>query len=284
METVDVEEALKYLDWLGDERLTFWAMWSMAVRPTAALLEATSWRQCLTAGLACCDQSSRRPPSSSARPQPNQPTLRLTLTKSSQRSTVHRPLYLDDIAVGIFDARGRPIGEHQFLGLFNSAAYHERVRIPMLRRKVAALLERMAFSSTSHSGRDVIEILEDYPRDELVQVSLDELELPSTRFHQERQRLRLFPRHDHRAATSPRSSTCRGTATPAGRLRLEQILRDAFDADRSSTPPWSRLRFWPTTSSSAVPMRHHFPRPTTTSWSDGLRTRSVPGATVWLTR
>ena len=34
-------------------------------------------------------------------------------------------------------------------------------------------------------------------------------------------------------ATSPHSSTCRGTATPRPAcLRLEQILRDAFDADR----------------------------------------------------
>ena len=180
----------------------------------------------------------------------------LTLTKSSQRSTVHRPLYLDDIAVGVFDVQGRPIGEHQFLGLFNSAAYHESVlRIPMLRRKVAALLERMAFSPTSHSGRDVIEILEDYPRDELVQVSLDELDhaVDEILHLQERQQLRLFLRHDHRARyVSALVYLPRDRYTTAACLRLEQILRDAFDATRSSTPPWCRTRFWPDCTSSSA--------------------------------
>jgi glutamate dehydrogenase len=105
----------------------------------------------------------------------------------------------------------------------------------MLRRKVAALLERMAFSPTSHSGRDVIEILEDYPRDELLQVSLDELEhaVEEILHLQERQRLRLFLRHDHRGRyVSALVYLPRDRYTTAGCLRLEQILRDAFDANQ----------------------------------------------------
>ena len=205
----------------------------------------------------------------------------LTLTKSTQRSTVHRPLYLDDIGVGMFDIQGRSIGERQFLGLFNSAAYHESVlRTPMLRRKVAALLQRMAFSPTSHSGRDVIEILEDYPRDELLQVSLDELEhvVDEILHLQEHQQLRLFLRHDRRARyVSALVYLPRDRYTTAGRLRLEQILLEAFDANQ--------VEYTTLVSDSvlAVPMLRRLQRPTTRSWNDGLRMRSVPGVTILLT-
>jgi glutamate dehydrogenase len=237
MEQADVEEALRYLDWLSDERFTFLGYTEYRRPPDSALdgndkLASVPGRGL---GLLRPEQAQASQPLGRLATEPGD-VAPLTLTKSSQRSTVHRPLYLDDIAVGIFDVQGRPIGEHQFLGLFNSAAYHESVlRIPMLRRKVAALLERMAFSPTSHSGRDVIEILEDYPRDELVQVPLDELHhaVDEIRNLQERQQLRLFLRHDHRARyVSALVYLPRDRYTTAGCLRLEQILRDAFDATR----------------------------------------------------
>jgi glutamate dehydrogenase len=237
VEQADVEEALKYLDWLGDERFTFLG-YAEYHRPPDGNLDGN-------------DRLAPVPDSGLGLLRPEQPqasqllgraatepvdVVPLTLTKSSMRSTVHRPLYLDDIAVSVFDVQGRPIGRRQFLGLFNSAAYHESVlRIPMLRRKAAALLERMTFSPTSHSGRDVIEILEDYPRDEFVQVSPDELEqaVDEILHLQERQQLRLFLRHDHRARyVSALVYLPRDRYTTAACVRLEQILRDAFDANQ----------------------------------------------------
>ena len=236
MEKVDVEEALKYLDWLGDGRLTLLGYVEYGRVPDLSLAGNHKLAPVPDSGLGLLRPAQPQATQLLGKAAAERDVAPLTLTKSSQRSTVHRPLYLDDIAVGIFDAQGRPIGEHQFLGLFNSAAYHESVlRIPMLRRKVAALLERMAFSPTSHSGRDVIEILEDYPRDELVQVSLDELghAVDEILHLQERQQLRLFLRHDHRARyVSALVYLPRDRYNTAGRLRLEQILRDAFDADR----------------------------------------------------
>jgi glutamate dehydrogenase len=237
MEKADVEEALQYLAWLGDEHFTFLGYVEYGRLSVGSVAGNDRLVPVPDSGLGLVrprqPQASQLLGNAAAEPADVAP---LSLTKSSQRSTVHRPLYLDDIAVGIFDVQGRPIGEHQFLGLFNSAAYHESVlRIPMLRRKVAALLGRMAFSPTSHYGRDVIEILEDYPRDELVQVSLDELghAVDEILHLQERQQLRLFLRHDHRARyVSALVYLPRDRYNTAGRLRLEQILRDAFDADR----------------------------------------------------
>ncbi|GAA3060724.1 hypothetical protein GCM10020000_49770 [Streptomyces olivoverticillatus] len=71
----------------------------------------------------------------------------LVLTKANSRATVHRPSYLDYIGVKKFDAAGNVIGERRFLGLFSSAAYTESVRrVPVIRRKVAQVLEDAGFT------------------------------------------------------------------------------------------------------------------------------------------
>ncbi|MCZ9336873.1 NAD-glutamate dehydrogenase, partial [Streptomyces sp. TRM76130] len=90
-------------------------------------------------------------------------------------------------------------GERRFLGLFSSAAYTESVRrVPVIRRKVREVLERAGFSPNSHDGRDLLQILETYPRDELFQTPVGELQAIATSvlYLQERRRLRLFLRQD----------------------------------------------------------------------------------------
>ena len=123
----------------------------------------------------------------------------LIITKANNRSTVHRPVYLDYIGVRRFDAKGRVLGEHRFLGLFTSAAYSRNPRqIPLLRRKVERIIARANLAPASHSGKALANIVETYPRDELFQVGDDELfETVNEILHlQERQRIRLFVRRD----------------------------------------------------------------------------------------
>ena len=50
----------------------------------------------------------------------------LILTKTNARSSVHRSGYMDYIGVLEFDARGVPVAERPFLGLFTSSAYARR--------------------------------------------------------------------------------------------------------------------------------------------------------------
>jgi len=123
----------------------------------------------------------------------------LVLTKANSRATVHRPAYLDYVGVKMFDESGEVIGERRFLGLLTSAAYTESVlRIPVLRRKVQEVIDRAGFAPTSHSGKDLLQVLETYPRDELFQTPVDEL-LPTALavVHlQERRHLRMFVRRD----------------------------------------------------------------------------------------
>ena len=58
----------------------------------------------------------------------------LVITKSNERSTVHRPAMLDHVGIKVFDENGRPRVERRFLGLFTSSAYSQSPRtIPLLR-------------------------------------------------------------------------------------------------------------------------------------------------------
>ena len=86
----------------------------------------------------------------------------LVLTKASERSTVHRPSYLDYVGVKRLDADGRLVGEHRFLGLYTTVAYWERAQqIPILREKVEHVLELAGFVPDSHDRKALLEILEE---------------------------------------------------------------------------------------------------------------------------
>ena len=100
----------------------------------------------------------------------------LILTKANSTATVHRGEYLDYIGVKTFDKRGKVNGEHRFLGLWTSTAYHRTPRdIPVLRRKVDRVIEYFGLDQSGHDGKAVLNVLETYPRDELFQASVDDL-------------------------------------------------------------------------------------------------------------
>ncbi|GAA4248158.1 NAD-glutamate dehydrogenase [Dactylosporangium darangshiense] len=152
----------------------------------------------------------------------------LIITKANSRATVHRSAYLDYIGFKQFDADGNVIGEKRFLGLFSSAAYRTSVRdLPVVKRKVAEVVERSGLSPRSHSGKDLMETLETYPRDELFQIGTEELyksAMGVLRLAGRRQ-LKVFLRRD----AYGRFISClvylpRDRFTTANRLRIQQIL------------------------------------------------------------
>ncbi|MFG2332331.1 NAD-glutamate dehydrogenase [Streptomyces sp. NPDC048604] len=157
----------------------------------------------------------------------------LILTKANSRATVHRPSYLDYIGVKKFDAQGNVVGERRFLGLFSSAAYTESVRrVPVISRKVAEVLEGAGFSPNSHDGRDLLQILETYPRDELFQTPVDELRsiVTSVLYLQERRRLRLYLRQEEYGRFySALVYLPRDRFNTTVRERLTDILKEELD-------------------------------------------------------
>jgi glutamate dehydrogenase len=156
----------------------------------------------------------------------------LILTKANSRSTVHRPSYLDYVAVKRLDADGKVAGEYRFLGLYTHDAYTESItRIPVLRRKLTDVLTAMGIPADSHDGKDVAEFLESYPREELFQTPAAEL-VPVAhgvlRLREHRQ-TRLFLRKD----VYGRYLSClvyfpRDRYTTQVRLRTQEILCQAL--------------------------------------------------------
>ncbi len=123
----------------------------------------------------------------------------LILTKSSHRATVHRPGYMDTIAIKRFNTQGEVVGEHRFLGLYTSTAYSRDPRsIPLLRHKVQSVIDQARLRRGSHASKALAHILTTYPRDELFQVDTETLRQTAIGILQlqERQRVRLFLRHD----------------------------------------------------------------------------------------
>ncbi|MFD9305616.1 NAD-glutamate dehydrogenase [Streptomyces sp. NPDC060048] len=167
----------------------------------------------------------------------------LVLTKANSRSTVHRPSYLDYVGVKKFDADGNVVGERRFLGLFSSAAYTESVRrVPVIRRKVAEVLAGAGFAPSSHDGRDLLQILETYPRDELFQTPVDQLQAIATSvlYLQERRRLRLYLRQDEYGRYySALVYLPRDRYTTGVRLRLIAILQEELDGISVDFTAWN---------------------------------------------
>ena len=104
-----------------------------------------------------------------------EPTV-LIVTKANVKSRVHRRVHMDYVGIKLYTPDGRLEGELRLVGLFTSTAYTRSVRqIPYVRHKVAQLLARAGFDPESHSGKAILHILEEYPRDELVQVEVEAL-------------------------------------------------------------------------------------------------------------
>ena len=156
------------------------------------------------------------------------------LTKANRRSTVHRPTYLDYVGVRRFDENGEVIGEHRFLGLFTSSAYNSNpIDVPLLRRKVAAVVERAEFLPASHDQKDLIAILETYPRDDLFQISVESLYANAMGILrlQERRHVRIFLNRE----VYGRFVSCivflpRDRYTTPVRTQIAAILTEAFQA------------------------------------------------------
>ncbi len=159
----------------------------------------------------------------------------LVLTKANSRATVHRTAYLDYVGVKKFNAAGEPVGERRFLGLFSSAAYTESVtRIPVVRRKVQEVMTGAGFSGDSHDGRDLLQIMETFPRDEMFQTAAAELQSIATSvlYLQERRRLRLFLRQDdYGRYYSAYVYLPRDRYTTRIRLALTDILKTELNGD-----------------------------------------------------
>jgi glutamate dehydrogenase len=192
----ELAEALAFLDWLGEDHFTFlgYREYRLEQRDGAETLVGLPGTGC---GILRADAEPRALTGAAALKAREQ-TL-LILTKANARATVHRSVYLDYVGVKVFDESGEVVGEHRFLGLFSSSAYAESVtRIPLARVKARQVIAAAGYEPMSHAGKTIMDILESYPRDELLQTPVAELvPIAETVMHtRERRQLKVFLRAD----------------------------------------------------------------------------------------
>ncbi len=169
--------------------------------------------------------------SESARLEATKPFI-VILTKGNSQSRIHRPAYTDYIGIKKFDSKGHVIGEHRFTGLYTSAVYNQTVdSIPLIREKVGRILEASGYYKGSYSYKALHHILENYPRDELLQATEEDLLDVGNGVvqMQDRDLLRVFVRRD----PFGRFFSCmvyirKDRHTTELRKKTQQILADYF--------------------------------------------------------
>jgi glutamate dehydrogenase len=199
----ELDESLAFLEWLGDNHFTFLGCRDYSYTAD----EGGRLDPVLDSGLGVlADRDARvlqRQPdiarlTTQVRDFLIQPTP-LIIAKSNKQSLVHRRVGMDYIGVKFFGADGALRAERRFVGLFTSGAYSRRpADIPLLRLKVKNVMARAGLAPTGHDAKTLAHILDTFPRDELFQISDDELyaiALGILRLS-ERPKLRVFARFD----------------------------------------------------------------------------------------
>ncbi|NWC08161.1 NAD-glutamate dehydrogenase [Pseudomonas agarici] len=158
----------------------------------------------------------------------------LSFAKAAHPSRVHRPAYPDFVSVRVIDGAGKVLKECRFMGLYTSSVYGESVRvIPYIRRKVEEIERRSGFHSKAHLGKELAQVLEVLPRDDLFQTPVDELfcTVMSIVQIQERNKIRVFLRKD------PYGRFCyclayvpRDVYSTEVRQKIQQVLMDRLKA------------------------------------------------------
>ena len=231
-------EGRDFFAWLAEDHFTFLGYREYVVEgePGRRVLRAVP-----ETGLGIMHAEHRSSPTRSlfdlrrghARPSADSPII---ITKTNAPSTVHRGGYMDYISLLDFDQHGEVVRERRMIGLFTSGAYIRRcLDTPLIRRKVAEVVDMSGLRPSSHAGKALLHILETLPRDELFQASAEELLDMAVGILdlQERSQTRLFTRRERFG----RFFSClvfipRDRFNTENRERIQAILKRALRGDR----------------------------------------------------
>jgi glutamate dehydrogenase len=201
----EIDEAVAFLEWLLDDNYVFLGYREYEV--VVGVDGGEAIRAKAGSGLGILTDEAK---SQFAEPTPMQelpPDLRaryeegplVVITKTNNLSRVHRRAKMDYIGVRHIAPDGRVIGEARLIGLMTSKAYMLQAgQIPVLRRKLHQVIEAEDLIEGSHSFKEVVQIFDSFPKDELFATPLEDvrdsifglIEL------QEREQVRLFVRSD----------------------------------------------------------------------------------------
>lgn len=235
VEQASVQPAVEFLNWLADDNFTFLGYREHVLEEGAE--GELQLRALPETGLGILrgQTAAVSPLTPEAQRTARDPRL-LTITKANSRATVHRDVYLDYIGVRTFDEAGNVTGERRFLGMFTSAAYNTSVlTLPIVAAKANAVVAMSGHTPTSHSGKDLLQVLEQYPRDELFQDTPEHLLAVATEVGRlrKRRRSRAFLRRDEFGRfVSALVYMPRDRHNTTVRLRIEKLLCEVFGTTR----------------------------------------------------
>ena len=252
----EVDEITEFLSWVYEDHFTFLGYLEYRLEVDG---DAEYLRPVPATGLGLLRRLSLGDRAASDRPLTSEAVSFLhgdglvAISKTSSKATVHRNVHMDLISIKHFDDDGSLLGEHRFLGLFTSMAYSITAsEIPLVRRKVARVINRTRFPPVSHNAKALRHIVENYPRDELFQISEDDLYHFALRILelQLRPRLALLVRRDE----ENRFVSCmvfvpRERHSTDLRVCIQEILERSFAGEvtafytRISDRPLAQLHF-----------------------------------------
>ncbi|HVM96939.1 MAG TPA: NAD-glutamate dehydrogenase domain-containing protein [Candidatus Acidoferrales bacterium] len=175
----DVDELAAFLDWLGNKNFVFLGYreyrFSGQGGERSGAVRAGS-------GLGLLRKEARSN-YVATRPLPDIVRRRLSeaplhmMSKTNAQSTVHRRTHMDYIGIKDVDAAGVVVGERRFIGLFTQRAYaQEPMTVPVLRMKLASILEAEGASEGSHDYKQIVAAFNSMPRVELLALDAADLQ------------------------------------------------------------------------------------------------------------
>ncbi len=195
------QQTVQFLSWLADHNFT---MMGYRYYDAKAIEGDYRWIPVNDSSLGLMKKSvsdrerliSNLPPSARAEALSENP---LMLTKTNSRARVHRPAHMDYVGIKVFNKQGAVVGEHRFLGLYSASFYNSSAtEIPVLASKISEICSLSGYEPGTHAHKAFVNIIETYPRDELLQTPASEMaQIIMGIFQmQERGITRLFMRKD----------------------------------------------------------------------------------------
>ncbi|MEZ5175456.1 MAG: NAD-glutamate dehydrogenase [Acidimicrobiia bacterium] len=230
----EIDETVEFLEWLLDDNFVFlgYKVYDISENGDLRIQSRAG------SGLGVLSKPGRAVTPIALSDLPNYVTDRyfggnlVVITKTNRHSTVHRDARMDYIGIRETNDEGRTTTEYRLIGLFTSKAYMATPSdIPVLRRKLARILDEQDMIEGSHDYKVLVQLFESFPKDDLFAMSVEDLN--DTLSHlvdaEESEHVRMFVRRDAlKRSVSVLVTVPRDRFNAALRQQLQQLFKAAF--------------------------------------------------------
>lgn len=232
-----VDETVEFLEWLLDDNFVFLGFKIYDVSDDDGQLMISS-RAKSGLGILTANGSESGPVAMADLPNYVQDRYfggdLVVITKTNRHATVHRDARMDYIGVRKTNEEGRTEVEYRLIGLFTSKAYMAVAsEIPILRRKLALIIEDQDLIEGSHDYKTLVQLFESFPKDDLFAMTVDDLgaTLGDLIDSEDSQHVKLFVRRDTlKRSISVLVTVPRDRFNASLRAQLQQLFKEEFNA------------------------------------------------------